>query len=544
LRLVPEDVGFCLVVEDLRGHANALLESPFVKQFRSSPLGAKVLAAPEVQKLVQLERFLEQHLQTSFAQLRNEILGDAVVLAYRPGPADKPELEQGLLLVRARDTTSLADLVSRLNDVQTKHGDVQQLEEHEYRGQRYFRRVEATGGNYYYLRGSLLAFAPRENILRQSIELAQTAPVEDEPPIARQLRLCGVAKPLAALWINPRAFDRALEENAAGPHGIRAGALKTLLRYWKPLDGIALSLTLQKDLELALAIRVRFSELPPAARQFLQVAAQPSELWSCFPDNAIFSVAGRFDLVAFVEMLSEFIPEEIRKALRLEIEGRIGGILKKEVVRELLPQIGPDWGFCIAAPPAESKAWVPHVVAAIRVRRGDSGVPTDTALLDALTFFANLAVFTHNDGRTGQLALRSVKQGPVEVKYLANDEQFPPGFQPAFALKDGYLVVGSCPEAIERIRLDRSPVLPRSPAGTTPLLRFSARHLYQFLKDRREPLALFCATTNQIPVDESKRRLDNLIEALQLFDQVEVTQESAADRLTFTLRMQTAQPLR
>ena len=30
LRLVPADVGFCLVLEDLRGHGKAFAESPFV----------------------------------------------------------------------------------------------------------------------------------------------------------------------------------------------------------------------------------------------------------------------------------------------------------------------------------------------------------------------------------------------------------------------------------------------------------------------------------------------------------------------------------
>src|SRR5262245_18779518 len=72
LRLVPDDVGFCLVVEDLRGHADAFLRSPFFEQLRASPLGERIgPGSPEMQKLAEVEQFLEQHLQVSFRQLRN-----------------------------------------------------------------------------------------------------------------------------------------------------------------------------------------------------------------------------------------------------------------------------------------------------------------------------------------------------------------------------------------------------------------------------------------------------------------------------------------
>src|SRR5262245_64699570 len=51
LRLVPDDVAFCLVVRDLRGTYAALLESPFVEKLRASRLGAALRSAPELGKL-------------------------------------------------------------------------------------------------------------------------------------------------------------------------------------------------------------------------------------------------------------------------------------------------------------------------------------------------------------------------------------------------------------------------------------------------------------------------------------------------------------
>ena len=45
LRLVPEDVGFCLVIQDLRGHSESFLRSPFAKKLWESPTGTGVVAA-------------------------------------------------------------------------------------------------------------------------------------------------------------------------------------------------------------------------------------------------------------------------------------------------------------------------------------------------------------------------------------------------------------------------------------------------------------------------------------------------------------------
>src|SRR6202042_646360 len=47
LRFVPDDVGFCFVMQDLRVHATELADSPFVEQLRLSPVGAALRAANE-----------------------------------------------------------------------------------------------------------------------------------------------------------------------------------------------------------------------------------------------------------------------------------------------------------------------------------------------------------------------------------------------------------------------------------------------------------------------------------------------------------------
>src|SRR5262249_29691102 len=152
LRLVPEEVGFCFIVQDLRGHTAALLGSPFLEQFRNSALGAKLLNTPEVQKLREVRASFQKQLQLDLARLRDDVFGDVLVLAYRPSPPGQQGKDQGLVLLRARDPKLLEAFVQRINELQKQAGDLQQLEVRQHNGVTYYRRVERTGENYYYLR--------------------------------------------------------------------------------------------------------------------------------------------------------------------------------------------------------------------------------------------------------------------------------------------------------------------------------------------------------------------------------------------------------
>ena len=56
--------------------------------------------------------------------------------------------------------------------------------------------------------------------------------------------------------------------------------------------------------------------------------------------------------------------------------------------------------------------------------------------MTALQAGVMLAVREHNRRHGDKLRLRSLVQDGVEVKYLVNDEQFPPGFRPAFEFRN------------------------------------------------------------------------------------------------------------
>lgn len=541
LRLVPDDVALCTIVQDLRDCSTALSQSPLAEEFRKSWIGQAVRLSPEMTRLAEMEKQFKDATGVDWPQLRDEVLGDAVVLAYRPGPPGKPEQEQGLLLIRARNPQLLATLVERLNAAQKKAGDLEKLEEREHAGVKYFCRFEKKQVPYFYwINGPVLAVSPQEAMLHRAIDLDKraVAPDREAPPLARRLRQLGLDKAFLTLWFNPSAFAPELESRAAAGNAAEAAFLKAFLSNWKGLDDVALFAKPEEQLEFGLAVRARSAALSPGLRKFLAEAGKPSELWKTFPDDALLAVAGRIDAPALLDAIAEFLPDDTRKSFRDALAK--GNVPFGKVVKDVVPNLGPDAGLCITAPKAGDKAWLPRVIWALRVRPGNGEVPAEQTLLDTVNFFGNLAVLDYNNKHSDRLVLKTANQDKIEVKYFANDKRFPPGFQPAYAVKDGYLLLADSPDTIRAFK---------TPSGTAateevPLLRASLVTLRGYLKERRETLVDYLAEKNQIMRDEAARRLASLQMGLQFFDRVELTQRATAEQFTLTLRVKTSQPLR
>jgi hypothetical protein len=549
LRYVPKDVAFCLILQDLRDHDQALEQSPFMKELAKSPFMEALLQSDDLKNLLKVDQFLRDNLGVDAVKLRDEIFGDALAFAYRPGPPGKPEAEQGLFLLRARDPKLLAELIDRLNELQRKSEDLVELKEIKHHDVSYFRRTErkrAEGKdehketNYYLLNGPVLLFSSQEPILRDAIDQEREATSDKEPEASKQFRLAHAEKAFAAFWVNPRAFDAEMQRRANDAPAGEAAILKNLLVYWKALDSIVLTADLQKDLVVQASIRARVDQLPASARKFLSEAAKPSDLWARFPDDAMMAMASRIDLPSLVSVAQEFLPAELNKSMKNALDRGFGATLGRDFLADVLPNIGPDWGMCIVAPASDDKSWIPQSVFALRTQAGDKKPPVDQTVLDAVNFYAGVAVLMHNTKDAKPLSLKSVNQDNVEVKYLTGGD-FPEGMAPAFTLHDGYLVLGSSPDAIRRFHAV-SPT--KVDADNVPLLRVSFKEIRRYLKERREPVIAAVAEKNQIDKKEAAKKIDGLIAVLQFVDRLDLSQRSETGQVTFTLRVQTALPLK
>jgi hypothetical protein len=549
LRLVPDSVGFCLVVQDLRGHAADLLDSPFLQQLSQSPFAVKIRAKDDLKKLDRIEAKMKEKLGLDWARLRDDILGDALVLAYRPGPPGKPEQEQGVLLVRARDKKVLTDLIERVNKVQKEEGELKALDERRHRDIVYYRRLEFDKclerdkpATFYYVHGPVLAVSPHESMLRQIIDCDLMRASNGETEAARRLRELDAERALLALWINPRAFDAELDAKIANAPGERA-AVKHFALYWKALESLVLSLSpAERALNLSLGVRARVEELPPAARRLFREAATASDVWRRFPESALFAAGSRLDGATLLEVLGGFLAVEHRQALHAALNRQFYALLGEEdFARDVLPALGPDWGLCISAPPAADKNWMPRVLFALRVEGKRTKKAMEAKLLGALDFAARLLIFLHNNQQTDKpLSLKTGAVDGQDVRYLAGD--VPPGLQPSYGLLNGYVLLSSSLE--EMNRFTRTPPAAPAEAAAVPLLRISFKDWRAYLKERREPIVRFLADKHNGSREEAARQLDAFLAVLQFVDKVEVRQRTESGQLHLTLSVQTTHALK
>ncbi len=542
LRYVPADVTFCLTVRDLRAHLSALGNSPFAEQLRASPMGKALKASPELEKLLKGQEVIEAALGMSLDRIRDDILGDSIVFAYRQGPPGKPELEQELVLLRAREAKPLAQLVERLNKLLKNTGALKEVSEIEHNGFKYQRRVEGDEVNFLCLRGPVLIFSSKESMLREALALEKNTPATREAAVSRSLRQLGADKALLSIWLNPRGFDAELAAKLEKAVDADKAFLKTFLACWKALDGAAVTLSLTRDFEFGLALRGRPESLPVPIRRFLDDAASLADLWTRFPEDSLLAVAARTPASSLLAFLGAFQTKKAFESMQEGLTRRVVAFVgDKDVVKDVLPHVGPDWGVCVTAPPRGEKAWIPSMLFALRIAAADSAMPIDKALVDLIKLQAGGMAQAYNMMRKDPLVWKKAAHDRLEIAYLDSTTGQAMGLQPAFGLCDGYLVIASTPETFRRFA---APARPFKSGAEVPLLRLSLSSLRQYLKEYRGPLVSVLAEQHQQPPARVGQQLDDVGAVLSLVDRLELTQRTIPEQVTFALRLRPAQPLR
>jgi hypothetical protein len=535
VRLIPEDVALCLVVTDLRTQGDRLMKSPWMQALKDSPFGHALGDAPELLKLAEVKKQIQKYLKIDWDMLRNEILGDSVVLAYRPPLPGAPESEGSLLLLHARNPSLLKTLMERLNEEQQRTGELKDLKVHQHQGTEYLERVEAAGSQFYYVNGPLLAFSGQEAMLKNMLERrADQSAVA--LPIMRQFRDVGVDKALASVWINPRGLDGVLQAQAGelGKDTPEGKSLRTFLNYWNALEGVSLSVQVDKqNPELVLALHARSELLPEAARKLVADTAKPSEAWALLPADSIVAVAARGDFEVLMETLEQLLPGVGEEGLMDMLQSALGLPLSKELLKELALHVGPDWGFSVAAPAAKDD--FPHVLLAFRLRSEPDGAD----LVESIRLLTKVAIKDYNSKNKDQIDFTTENQNGIEVNNLRNGVKFPKGFRPAFAKKDGYLVVASSPEALHRFG---KPSAPRPQGMHTPIMKIGFKQLAALIKDRRESVTAVLGKKRQMTPQAAAKHFEHLTWSLEQFDTAEMVQRTEGNRLAWIFRMRTAEP--
>ncbi|MFO0864738.1 MAG: DUF3352 domain-containing protein [Gemmataceae bacterium] len=519
---VPEGFALCVTVQNLREHWQRWQNDAWLAKAAESPLGKAILDAPEIRSLKKFEADLQAAFDLNWGTVRDDLLGGQVIFAFKPSPTGKQDEEEGLLLVHSRRADLWQRMFDKLNELQEGNGELKSLEERKHQGQTYWKRTQKSD-HWIAIEGPFLAVSNRESTIQSVLERKS----RNSSAFARNLKRAGQDKAFLTMWINPRVFDKELENAPAD--AASNPIFKTLLKTWKSIDSAVVAADWTDHGEVRLVVQP-VENLAEPTKKWFDKKPLASAVWERLPEDALFAFGGKLDFAETARTLSDLVAEKDSKEAKDAIQRQLGSMLGLDIFKEILPAIGPDLGFAVVA--AKEPRLPPQALFALRMERNKGEPAVDQALVKSLQVFIGFSLFDWNRKSKTPIRLRTKKQDGAEIHFLSHDKQFPPGFQPSFGLKDGYLILATAPEAFARF----APTA-KSPSDEVPVARLCPALVADLLKHHKDAAMAALMERQGLGEQAAREKLDALRTTLALFDRVTISQSLQQGQLVWTLRV-------
>ena len=453
-RLVPPDVAAVLAVEDLRGRAREFLESPVAQGFERLPAFQAWIASGRFAQLGEALRKLERALGEKVETIRDELLGDAVVLALRVPPNSRPEDASGLLLVRVPNRALLDRLIRGINDAQRRSGELTRLGESSRSGVTYWSRefpaASRKPADYFtILSDNTFAWSNAEDLIQGVIDRrgGEAQSLADLPRF-QQVRRRLPERAVASLFVAPRFLARVLAALARPqkPADDRAAAL--IGRYLKAMDCLGAAVLWRDGIVLQTEEVLDPAKLDPWVRRWAARSGEIAPPLHRAPPNALAMASVHVDGNALFDVLRALLPERLQPRLENLVTVLDGILLGRDLQAEILPQLGPGMLVYLEANDGEGEGdanprgagTAPAKVIAIGLgNAGGVAAAVENALRTYLAFYA-----LDPQNNRGQLQLETRETGSRKVTTLR------PTTPLAFAIDGDRLVLGSSAAAVGR----------------------------------------------------------------------------------------------
>jgi hypothetical protein len=490
-----------------------------------------------------------REVDTTQDALIDDVIGDAIAFAFSPVPSGgNSKEERAVILVRPRKMEALQKILDRLNELQSKSGQLKSVVRRVHGGETYFERQKTVGpSEYYCIRGHVFAFSSSETEVQAVIDRDKTAPapsVKSSELVERMNRL-RVADSAAVVLINPRSLDAELAARVEVAKPEEKRFLTRFAEAWGALETAAIHATFSDTAELGISVRFHPGRLPADLKKWLSGPASWSNVADIIPSDAMIGVTGHVRAVEVLDLLASIAPHEPGKpGVRDFVEQSIGPFFGREKVASVLSSLGPDWAVWIEAP--VNGAFLPTFVAAIEINgSSEERNQAEKALTQGIEFGFQLLKVGYNANHPDQIELQEVKnpRSGVITRSLVNDKAFPPRFAPSFAVVKGYLVIATSPEPIQRFVPPTSAPDPNRSDRT--IARLSGGASRDYLRTHGPRLVKFLIDIG-ITTDEKSAReaIEMLVAGLELTESVELVARPNENGLQIAVIIRPARPLK
>ena len=385
LRLVAPDAAVVVTVEGLRDQANAFLKSRLAADLQQLPAVKEWFASEKFRQFESSRAQIETLLGTTLTDLRDQLLGDAVVISLHlpaGAPVDASQA-RGLLLVKARDPALLNRVIGIINAAQQDGGELTRVVERQRTGTTYSVREFPAAANrpdefFVAFGDGTFAASNSEGLLQAVIDrkihvesvtegkkaVPKLVPSLGDLPRFRSVQSQLPAPALARLFVEPRQFEQLL---AAAPPPNKPGDVQImamLIRYLAGVEYAGVALTWNERTVAIHSVEMLNPSLQDAWLRHWAGDARPldSEL-ERVPPTALAMASGHFDGIGLLDGLSQLVPILDQPKLA-NIETALSGLLLGQDLRTgVLPHLGPSVLAYLDTPPeAEEQGIAPAKV--------------------------------------------------------------------------------------------------------------------------------------------------------------------------------------
>jgi hypothetical protein len=528
--LVPPDAAATLAIEDLRGHAREVLASPLAEEVRRMPGFRAWLASDKFSRFDQARLRIEDLLGTKLATIRDELLGDAVVLTLRVPPRGRPEEARGLLLVRVRNRPLLERLIHEINSAQTRSGELARVTRSTRLGVSYWSRefrppAQRPAEYITVLDDHTFAWSNAEELVQGVIDrrAGKARALADEPKFQRVRRR--LPEPAAvSLFLEPSFLAQLLRAAARPPKKpARDRGAELLGRYLGAQEYFGGALQWHDGLVLHTEELVDPGKLDPWVRRW---AARPGAIAPSLrraPATALAMASGHLDFNAVLAAFRQLVPDREQTRVDNLVLALNGILLGHDLESEILPQLGPGVLAYLEAPAAAEVRLEKVLVVGLGNASG-----LTAALENALrTYLAVSALDQPQGNPVLQLESRDVAGRKVTA--------LRPNTPLAFAIDGNRLILGSSADAVARALSTQVEI--GGGGGANEFERLHAAHFPQagsfvcvdtvrlrdYLLSRRPALVARLAARQHGNAGDAERDFDQALALMALFRQAYLT---------------------
>lgn len=543
MRLVPPKTTVCFVLQDLRGNAARLSESPFAAKFAESKLGKGLLGSEELKQLAQADQVLLGSLGVKASDLLDQVFGDVVVYAYQPPADGDKDQDGGVVLGKAAKPDALAKLAAKMNAAQIKSKELKGTADKKHNGIAYVERQKADGRTEYYLlrEDGVYAYTVQEALLKQVIDRLSGAD-KTPSPLAGAIDTLGVSDAVVVLLFEPKAFAADLadsEKKSEDPN--QKAFLKQFGKLWTAAEAVGVSLTLDTGATLSVTMVATPDKVPAELRGLFKPDDKPSAVWGSVPADALLVIGGKFEWDKVTALVGSFLADDGKAGLKAISDDLLGPVVGKDVLPKVKAGLGPDWAVWLTAPAKGDGGVLPAATFAIRVRPAGSDDDTvGQAVVGAFDAVLHFFRVDYNRTHADQFTLSEEKADGGAIRYLKNDTALPTGVRPAYGLRGDYFVFGSSVAAVKRFTPPKSDAAVKD----APLARLNAAKLVEYLTAHGDKLSEALAGWTGTTADKAKTDLTDFAAVLELFDAIELHHTGDGKKMTLSVKAKTAKPLK